>query len=179
MRDLANMASITQTQDIIDREWMLDALLEAQRAADLGEVPVGALVVHQEKVVGRGFNQRESLHSAIRHAEISAIEDANQNLKRWRLHDCTLYVTLEPCLMCAGAIVQSRLGRVVFGAQDPKAGAVISLYQTLQDPRLNHRPQVLGGVAASLCGEKLSHFFSQLRKQKAIPKKTALDGRID
>lgn len=149
-----------------DLDWMNVALRLAEAAACQGEVPVGAVIVTEGRIVGQGFNQRESLQSSLRHAEITAIEDASNNLGRWRLHDCTLYVTLEPCLMCAGAIVQSRLNRVVYGATDPKAGAIESLYQIFLDLRLNHRPQFLAGVAQNECSLLLSQFFMDLRQSK-------------
>lgn len=143
---------------------MHEALKLAGAAAQIGEVPVGAVVVFKGEVVGRGQNRRESEKQATHHAEILAIEEACRQLGRWRLESCTLYVTLEPCVMCAGAIVNSRIERVVYGAKDPKGGAVESLYQILSDSRLNHRPEVLGGVLASDCGQILSDFFRERRK---------------
>ena len=148
-----------------DLKWMQEALKLAQKAADQGEVPVGALVVHDDEIVGKGYNLRESLKNPIHHAEIEAIQSASAKLNRWRLLDCTLYVTLEPCPMCAGAILNARLPKVVFGARDPKAGAVSSLYQLLRDPRLNHRCEVVEGVLADECGAILSEFFRGLRKK--------------
>ena len=142
---------------------MRQALLLADRAAELGEVPVGALIVFENQIIARAYNERETLANVLAHAEITALSTACGALGRWRLSGCTLYVTLEPCLMCAGAIVQSRVARVVFGATDAKAGAVQSLYSTLSDTRLNHRPEVLGGVLAEECGARLSDFFRQRR----------------
>ncbi len=152
-----------------DSFWMHIALRLARQGAALGEVPVGAIVVLDGRLVGANFNQREGPGRALGHAELGAIEQANQRLHRWRLNDCTLYVTLEPCLMCAGAIVQSRLGRVVYGARDAKAGAVESLYRVLDDERLNHRPEVCSGVEAQACSQILSDFFRKLRRQDGAP----------
>jgi tRNA(adenine34) deaminase len=147
-----------------DDVYMRQALTLAARAAALGEVPVGALVVHENQVIAEAYNERESLPSALAHAELSALSRACAKLGRWRLSGCTLYVTLEPCVMCAGASVQARVDRVVYGAVDPKGGAVESLYQVLGDARLNHRPQVAGGVLADECGEILSAFFRGRRE---------------
>jgi tRNA(adenine34) deaminase len=144
-------------------KWMNIALDLARKAESMDEVPIGALVICNEEIVGSGFNRRETDRAPLAHAEVLAIQEAAQKLGRWRLHDCTLYVTLEPCLMCSGAIVNSRVDTVVFGALDPKAGAVVSLYQTLGDLRLNHRPQVVSGVLAEACGSLLTEFFRRKR----------------
>ena len=143
---------------------MKRALALAEEAGLRGEVPVGAVIVQDSEIIAEAFNERESLPSAVAHAELSAISRACAALKRWRLSGCTLYVTLEPCVMCAGAIVQARVDRVVFGASDPKAGAVTSLYQVLSDARLNHRPQIEAGVLANECGQILTEFFKARRK---------------
>lgn len=148
-----------------DLAFMRQALALARRAEALNEVPVGALIVHENEVIAEAYNEREGLASALAHAELSAVAAASQHLGRWRLSGCTLYVTLEPCVMCAGALVQARVDRVVYGAADPKAGAVASLYEVLADPRLNHRPQVTGGVLAAECGELLSAFFQRRRRE--------------
>jgi tRNA(adenine34) deaminase len=151
-------------------EFMRLALREAERALEAGEVPVGAVVVHREsadgtgRVIGSAYNQREQLRDPTAHAEMIAITQAAEALGSWRLSGCTLYVTLEPCPMCAGAIVLARLPRLVYGAIDPKAGAVVSLYQLVNDPRLNHRAEVVSGVLAGPCGEILSRFFQQKRR---------------
>ena len=142
------------------------ALEQARRAGEKGEVPVGAVVVQAKQIVGNGYNRRVELQSAIAHAEILAIENASQVLRRWRLTECDLYVTLEPCVMCAGAILQARLRRVIFGCLDPKAGAVTSLYRLCEDRRLNHRVAAAGGVLADDCANVLSEFFSRLRDEK-------------
>ncbi len=142
---------------------MRAALREAEEAARRDEVPVGAVVVHGGRIIGRGFNQREMLKDPTAHAEMIAITQAAAALEGWRLEGATLYVTLEPCLMCAGAIVNARIGRVVFGALDPRAGACGSLYQIGLDSRLNHRFEVTGGVLAAECAALLQEFFARKR----------------
>jgi len=139
------------------------ALQEAARAAEKEEIPVGAVVVWKGKVIGRGHNQREGLQSPMAHAEILALQEASSRLRSWRLHECTLYATLEPCIMCVGAVLQARLARLVFGCLDLKGGAVESLYRLCEDPRLNHRLEVTRGVMESECGRILSEFFARLR----------------
>jgi len=139
------------------------ALQEAQQALEEDEVPVGAVIVHGEHVIASAHNQRESLRDPTAHAEMIAITQAAESLGSWRLDDCILYVTLEPCPMCAGAILQARIPWVVYGTPDPKAGAVHTLYQLLADPRLNHRCQTVSGILAGPCGEILSRFFQQKR----------------
>ena len=126
--------------------WMFAALDLARQAFDEGEVPIGAVIVYGDRIIGAGYNQREQLHDPTAHAEMIAITQAAESLGSWRLLDCTLYCTLEPCPMCAGAIVQARIPTVVYGTTDPKAGACHTLYQITDDPRLNHRATVLGGV---------------------------------
>ncbi|HZU34814.1 MAG TPA: tRNA adenosine(34) deaminase TadA [Gemmataceae bacterium] len=141
------------------------ALEEAALAAAEDEVPVGAVIVSTQRgVIARAHNQRERLLDPTAHAEMIAITQAAQALRSWRLEHCLLYVTLEPCPMCAGAIVQARVPLVVYGAADPKAGACHTLYNLLTDPRLNHRAQVLGGVLAERCGGVLSDFFASKRR---------------
>jgi tRNA(adenine34) deaminase len=147
-----------------DEAWMRRALRLAEEAAEQDEVPVGAIVVRNHKIIGTGANQREQLNDPTAHAEMIAITQAAASLESWRLLDCTLYVTLEPCPMCAGAILQSRIPRVVFGASDPKAGAVQSLFQLLNDPRLNHTAEVTGGVLGYECGKILTDFFEAKRR---------------
>jgi len=145
--------------------WMQLALEQARCAFDVEEVPVGAIVVHNDRVIGEGYNQRETLHDPTAHAEMIAITQAAQVLGSWRLLDCTLYVTLEPCPMCAGAIVQARLPRVIFGTLDPKAGACQTLYRITDDARLNHRCAVLGGVLPDQCKGILQEFFALQRSR--------------
>lgn len=146
--------------------WMEMALEEAELAAAEDEVPVGAVIVsRQGQLLARAHNQREKLQDPTAHAEMIAFTQAAQALRSWRLEDCILYVTLEPCPMCAGAAVLARLPLLVYGASDPKAGACHSLYQIPSDPRLNHRVQVVAGVLAERCGAVLSHFFAARRQQ--------------
>ncbi len=142
---------------------MRAALREARKAADDGEVPVGAVVVHEGKIVGRAHNQRERLKDPTAHAEMIALTQAASALDSWRLEGCDLYVTLEPCLMCAGALVNARIRKVFFGAKDPKAGACGSLYQVGLDPRLNHRFEVEGGLLEEECAALLQEFFRERR----------------
>jgi tRNA(adenine34) deaminase len=142
---------------------MYSALEQARRAFEIEEVPIGAVVVHQDEIIGEGYNQRETLSDPTAHAEMIAITQAAQALGDWRLSGCTLYVTLEPCPMCAGAIVQARIPRVIFGTTDPKAGACTTLYRITDDPRLNHRCTVLGGVLQEECRGILQQFFTQQR----------------
>ncbi|MDA0661076.1 MAG: tRNA adenosine(34) deaminase TadA [Planctomycetota bacterium] len=149
-----------------DIHWMQLALREAVAAMEIGEVPVGAVVVHGDRVVGRGHNQRELLKDPTAHAEILAITQAAASLGNWRLDDCRMYVTLEPCAMCAGAILQARIPQLIYGATDPKAGAVHSIFRLLSDARLNHRCEIRSGLMADACGEILSQFFEQLRLQR-------------
>ncbi len=147
-----------------DDAGMRAALREARASLLRDEVPVGCVIVHDGLVVGRGHNQVESLQDATAHAEILAIGAASNALGTWRLNECTLYVTLEPCSMCAGAIVLARLGRVVYGAADPKAGACGSVLDVLGEPRLNHRAGLTPGVLADECGELIREFFRKRRK---------------
>lgn len=143
---------------------MQEALEEAEQAALVGEVPVGAVIVHRGQVIARAHNRRELDGDPTAHAEILALREAAEALGSWRLEGCTLYVTLEPCFMCAGAVVNGRVERLVFGAFDPKAGAVGSLADVPGDQRLNHRPEVTGGVLAEDCGRILKAFFAARRR---------------
>lgn len=145
---------------------MRQALVEARAAAGRGEVPVGAVVVREGTIVGRGRNLRESTDDPLAHAELLAIAEAARAIGHWRLIGCTLYVTLEPCAMCAGALVNSRVERLVYGARDPKAGFVGSLGDLVRDPRLNHRLEVSEGVLAEECGKLLAGFFAGLRARR-------------
>lgn len=148
------------TIDQIHQIWMWQAIDRAQQAFEIDEVPVGAIVVHHDRIVGEGYNQRETLKDPTAHAEMIAITQAAEELQSWRLIDCTLYVTLEPCPMCAGAIVQARIPRIVYGTEDPKAGACNTLYQITDDARLNHRASVTGGVLRAECRTLLQEFFA-------------------
>ena len=145
--------------------FMRMALREAEAAAAVGEVPVGAVVVHDGQVVGRGRNQTEGLQDPTAHAEILAIGAAADALGSWRLEDCRLYVTLEPCHMCAGAIVLARIPHLIYAAADPKAGACGSLRNVVQDERLNHQVEILSGIMEAECGELLRSFFRNLRAE--------------
>lgn len=147
-----------------DEHYMRQALDQAIAAWDAGEVPVGCVIVRSGRVIGAAHNQRETLRDPTAHAEMLAITQAAESMGDWRLEGCRIYVTLEPCCMCAGAIVLARLGTLVFGASDPKAGAVQSLYQVTSDVRLNHQPTVRGGILADACGDILSEFFRARRR---------------
>jgi tRNA(adenine34) deaminase len=146
-----------------NEHWMQLALREAQKAFEEDEVPVGALVVHNERIIGKGYNQIERLQDPTAHAEMIAITAAAAQLRSRRLEECTLYVTLEPCPMCAGAIVQARIPTLVFGAFDPKAGACGTLFNIVQDKRLNHQPHVISGVCDKESEELLKGFFGRVR----------------
>lgn len=145
--------------------FMMQALELARRGGIEGEVPVGAIVVRQDQIIGRGFNAPISLHDPSAHAEIRAIRDAAQRMGNYRLVDCELYVTLEPCAMCAGAIMHSRISRLFYGASDPKTGACGSIINLFQENRLNHHASVTGGILATECGQMLSNFFAERRRQ--------------
>ncbi len=147
-----------------DRRFMPLAIAEAEAAGARGDVPIGAVVVREGEVIAAAGNRRVADADPVAHAELLAIRAAAAAVGDWRLNDCRLYVTLEPCVMCAGAIVLARVGEVVYGAADPKAGAVESLYRVLDDPRLNHRPGVRGGVLADRCGALLREFFGAQRR---------------
>jgi tRNA(adenine34) deaminase len=148
----------------VDHEMMRLALAQAQAAVAAGEVPVGAVVTRGDVVIAEAHNLRETLNDPTAHAERLALALAGSRLRTWRLEDCTLFVTLEPCAMCAGAIVLARIKRVVYGTDDPKAGACKTLYKLTEDPRLNHRAMVEGGVLKEECGLLLSQFFAARRK---------------
>ncbi|KAB2487348.1 tRNA adenosine(34) deaminase TadA [Priestia endophytica] len=155
-----------------DYQYMLEAIKEAKKAEEKHEVPIGAVVVIDGEIVGRAHNLRETAQRSIAHAELLAIDEACQKTGSWRLEDATLYVTLEPCPMCAGSIIMSRVKRVVFGAYDPKGGCVGTLMNLLQDERFNHRAEVVGGVMEEECGRLLTDFFRSLRAKQKANKKT-------
>ena len=144
---------------------MQEALAEARRAAEIGEVPIGAVIVRDGEIIGRGFNRREIDHDPLAHAEILAIRQVASRKEGWRLTGCTMYVTLEPCAMCAGALVNSRIERLVWGAPDPKAGWCGTLGNLVQDPRLNHRLEMTAGVLEEDSAALLRGFFASLRKR--------------
>ncbi|MEW6686869.1 MAG: tRNA adenosine(34) deaminase TadA [Candidatus Edwardsbacteria bacterium] len=152
--------------DSAHHKWMKEALKEAKKAFKKNEVPIGAVVVHQEKIVGRGHNKTESLPDATAHAEMIALRQATRKLKRWRLSGCTLYTTVEPCVMCTGATVLSRLDRLVFAVSDLKGGACGSLYNIAQDTRLNHQIEIVSGILKEEASNLLKQFFKQLRRKR-------------
>lgn len=145
--------------------WMREAIAEARKAESLGEVPIGAVVVRHGEIIGRGYNLRETTMDSTAHAEMVAIREASIALNSWRLLDCQLYVTLEPCPMCAGAMVQSRLPLTIYGTTDPKAGCAGTLMNLLEEPRFNHRTGVIQGVLQEECAELLTSFFRRLRQR--------------
>jgi tRNA(adenine34) deaminase len=148
----------------MDEPWMAEALAEARLAAAEGEVPIGAVVVFEDRIVGRGRNARERLRDPTAHAEIFALREAARTLDRWRLTGATIFATLEPCPMCAGALVNARIDRLVYAVADPKAGAAGTLFEIPRDPRLNHRVEVTAGVLADECSALLKDFFRSRRK---------------
>lgn len=171
-------AFITGVAALSDHEpnhehWMRHALTLAQRAWDEGEVPVGAVLVYQDKVIGEGWNRPIGRHDPTAHAEIMALRQGGMVLQNYRLIDTTLYVTLEPCVMCAGAMVHSRIGQLVFGARDAKTGAAGSLIDVLHHPGMNHRVEITEGVLAESCSSMLSDFFRYRREQKKALKRAA------
>ena len=151
-----------------DEQFMRAAMQEADKARKMDEVPIGAVIVHDGEIIAAGHNQRETSQTSLSHAELIAIEEANKKIGSWRLEDCTLYVTLEPCPMCAGAIVQSRVKRVVYGASDPKAGCAGTLMNLLQDERFNHQVELTSGVLEQECGDLLKNFFRALRDRRKL-----------
>ncbi|MBU5429800.1 tRNA adenosine(34) deaminase TadA [Kineothrix sp. MSJ-39] len=148
-----------------DEKFMKQALLQAKKAKELGEVPIGCVIVHDGKVIGRGYNRRNTDKSTLSHAEITAIRKASKKLNDWRLEDCVLYVTLEPCQMCAGAIVQARVKEVVIGAMNPKAGCAGSILNLFTMKQFNHQVQTTYGVCEAECSRILKQFFAGLRKR--------------
>jgi len=161
-------------KEYTDEYYMKEAIKEAKKAEALAEVPIGAIVVIDGKIISRAYNLRESKQSAVAHAELLAIEKACQETGSWRLENAVLYVTLEPCAMCSGAIILSRVKRVVYGAQDPKGGCAGTFMNLLQDDRFNHQSEVTSGVLEEECGQLLSDFFRELRERRKIMKKQHL-----
>lgn len=159
------------TDEKIHEKYMQAAIKEARQAEILGEVPIGAVVVHDGQIIGRGHNMREKFQDVTYHAEMLAIMEACTTLGSWRLEDCDLYVTLEPCIMCSGAIINARIKNVYYGAKDPKAGAVDSLYHLLSDQRLNHQVNVESGLRGAECSRMLKDFFRAIRKRKKLARK--------
>jgi tRNA(adenine34) deaminase len=153
----------SQEQETLDKKFMAAAIDQANIALENGDVPVGAVIVHQNTIIAKGYNQRHQLNDPTAHAEIIAMTAASEYIGNWRLEGCTIYVTLEPCCMCAGACVLARFDRLVFGPDDPKAGACGSLYNIVQDERLNHRLDITKGVLAEDCAKLLQDFFRKKR----------------
>ena len=149
-----------------DERYMQVAIRQAQIAEENGDVPIGAVIVYENQIIGKAYNQREQLCDPTAHAEIIALTQAAEFLGSWRLHGCTIYVTLEPCPMCAGALVMARIDRLVFGCDDPKTGSCGSLYNIVQDERLNHRMEVTKGILADECSKQLSAFFHRRRNEQ-------------
>ena len=149
-----------------DERFMKVAIEAAKIAEDNGDVPIGAIIVYQNQIIGKAYNQREQLKDPTAHAEIIALTQAAAALENWHLNGCTMYVTLEPCSMCAGALVLSRMDKLCYGCSDPKNGACGSLYNIVQDKRLNHRLKVTSGVLAEQCKKQLQNFFQQRRNEK-------------
>lgn len=151
-----------------DNKFMLEALKEAELAKAKGEVPVGAIIVRNGQIIGRGHNLREKMRSPLAHAELLAIDEASLTLNSWRLEDCTIYVTLEPCPMCAGAIIQSRIERLVYGASDPKGGCAGTIINLVEDERFNHQvSENISGIMGKEAAEQLSSFFQELRERNS------------
>ena len=148
-----------------DEKYMKQAIKQAKKAYALDEVPIGCVIVAGDKIIARGYNRRNTDKNPLAHAELSAIRKASKKTGDWRLEECTMYVTLEPCIMCAGAIMHARIGRVVFGARDPKTGVAGSVLDLFAETRLNHHAVVAGGVLADECGGLLSSFFAARRKR--------------
>ncbi len=155
-----------------DERYMKLALKQAERAYRLGEVPIGCVIVYQDKIIGRGYNRRNTKKTTLAHAEITAIDKASKVMGDWRLEDCTMYITLEPCQMCSGAIVQARIKRVVVGTMNPKAGCAGSILNILQMPEFNHQVELTTGVLESDCQEVLQRFFKELRIRNKLERRT-------
>ena len=156
----------------VEEKYMKEALKQAKKAYALGEVPIGCVIVHEGKIIGRGYNRRNTDKNTLAHAEITAINKASKVIGDWRLEECTLYVTLEPCQMCAGALMQSRIDRVVIGSMNPKAGCAGSVLNLLEMDGFNHKVEVIRGVLQEECSTMLSDFFRELREKKKMLKKS-------
>ena len=163
------MTAITSIQE----KYMKEALRQAKKAAKLGEVPIGCVIVHEGRIIGRGYNRRNTDKNTLSHAEITAIRRASKVIGDWRLEECTLYVTLEPCQMCAGAIIQARIPEVVMGCMNPKAGCGGSILNLLEMPEFNHQATVYRGVLEEECSNLLKEFFVDLRKRNRAEKEAA------
>ena len=154
-----------------DEKYMKEAIRQAKKAAKLGEVPIGCVIVYENRIIGRGYNRRNTDKSTLSHAEITAIRRASKIMGDWRLEDCTLYVTLEPCQMCSGAIIQARIPRVVMGCRNPKAGCAGSILNLLKVPEFNHQAEIIEGILEEECSMMLKNFFKDLRKRLKEEKK--------
>ena len=161
------MATINNIQE----KYMKEALKQAKKALDLGEVPIGCVIVHEGKIIGRGYNRRNTDKNTLSHAEITAIKKASKVIGDWRLEECTIYITLEPCQMCAGAIIQARIPEVVMGCMNPKAGCAGSILNVLEMPEFNHQVTVTRGIMEQECSEMLKTFFAELRIRNKAEKK--------
>src|SRR5690554_4263055 len=157
-------------RDMTDEKFMKEALKQAKRAYLLGEVPIGCVIVYQDKIIGRGYNKRNTNKTTLAHAELMAINKASKNMGDWRLEDCTIYITLEPCQMCSGAIVQARIKRAVIGTMNPKAGCAGSILNLLQMEEFNHQVEITTGVLEEKCTEILQTFFKELRIRNKMEK---------
>ena len=166
--------ALEETQAQKDQQYLRAAITAAKIAEENGDVPIGAVIVYKGQIIAKAYNQREQLKDPTAHAEIIALTQAAAALENWHLNGCTMYVTLEPCPMCAGALVLSRMDRLVYGCDDPKTGACKSLYNIVQDERLNHRLKVTSGVLAEECGRQLQNFFSQRRNKGTETKNSKL-----
>lgn len=157
-------------------KYMREAIKQAKKAYALGEVPIGCVIVHEDRIIGRGYNRRNTDKNTLSHAEITAINKASKKIGDWRLEDCTLYVTLEPCQMCSGAIVQARIPQVVIGCMNPKAGCAGSVLNILEHPSFNHQVNVIRGVLEEECSKMLKTFFAELRKRNREEKEAKRAG---
>lgn len=165
----------------IDEKYMKKALQQAKKAYELGEVPIGCVIVYQDKIIGRGYNRRNTDKNTLAHAEITAINKASKKMGDWRLEECTMYVTLEPCQMCSGAIVQARIPKVVIGTMNPKAGCAGSVLNILQMTEFNHQVEIEKGILEEECTQILTDFFKELRKRNKERKKeiSETDSQVD
>lgn len=159
-----------------EEKYMKEAIRQAKKAAAVGDVPIGCVIVHEDKIIARAYNQRNKKKTTLAHAELLAIQKASKKLEDWRLEECTMYITLEPCQMCAGAIVQARIPRVVIGSMNPKAGCAGSILNILQIPTFNHQCEITKGVCEEECSEMLTTFFKELRKSKKKNTTVTTDG---
>lgn len=162
-----------------DEKYMKEAIRQAKKASKLGEVPIGCVIVYEDRIIGRGYNRRNTDKSTLSHAEITAIRRASKIMGDWRLEDCTLYVTLEPCQMCSGAIIQARIPRVVMGCRNPKAGCAGSILNLLKVPEFNHQAEITEGILEEECSMMLKNFFKDLRKRLKMEKKERMQASDD